>query len=131
MRDEVLAADRDLFRDTVEEHLTDEIYTIRQWVLSHKSTIFNKAAESHSAAPRQKQKLLPSCFHPLKKGKQKRNHICSDPTPVPVYQSTCMGDHFLQFPLPLTYIPRSNKKLAHLVRNFQQLPLIFGGDHPT
>jgi hypothetical protein len=39
VRDEVLAADWDLFRDTIEEHLTNEIYTIRQWVLSHKSTI--------------------------------------------------------------------------------------------
>jgi hypothetical protein len=39
VRDEVIAAKRDLFRDTVEEHLTDEIYTIGQWVLSHKSTI--------------------------------------------------------------------------------------------
>ena len=35
VQDEVLAADRDLFRDTVEEHLTCKIYAICQWVLSH------------------------------------------------------------------------------------------------
>jgi hypothetical protein len=42
-----------------------------------------------------------------------------------------MGDHFQQVPLAPTSIPRSNKQLAHLVDNFQQLPLVFGGDHPT
>jgi hypothetical protein len=130
VRDEVLAADRDLFRDTVEEHLTDEIYTIRQWVLSHKSTIQQSRRESQRCSTT-KIKLLPSYFPPLKKGKQNHNHLRSAPTPVPFYQSTHMGDHFQQVPLPPTSIPRSNKQLAHLVRNYQQLPLIFCGDHPT
>jgi hypothetical protein len=35
----ILVADRDLFRDSVEDHLTDDIYTIRQWVLLHSQII--------------------------------------------------------------------------------------------
>jgi hypothetical protein len=130
VQDEVLAADRDLFRDTVEEHLTDEIYAICQWVLSHKSTIQQSRQESKRRST-MKIKLLPSYFHPLKKGKRKRNHFRSAPTPVPIYQSTRMGDHFQHVPSAPTSIPRSNKQLAHLVHNFQHLPLVFGGDHPT
>jgi hypothetical protein len=130
VQDEVLAAERDLFRDTVEEHLIKEIYTICQWVLSYKSTIQQSRRESRQRSTT-KIKLLPSYFHPLKKGKRKRNHFCSAPTPVPIYQSTCMGDHFQHVLLAPTLIPRSNKQLAHLVHNFQQLPLVFGGDHPT
>jgi hypothetical protein len=129
VRDEVIAAKRDLFRDTVEEHLTDEIYTIGQWVLSHKSTIQQSRREWRRRSTT-KIKLLPSYFHPLKKGKRKRNHIRSAPTPVPVYQSTRIGDHFQQVPLPLASIPRSNKQLAHLVRSFQQLPLILAAIFP-
>ncbi len=97
VQDGGIAADRDLFRDTVEEHLTDEIYTIRQWVLSHKSTIQQSRRESRRRSTT-KIKLLPSYFHPLKKGKRKRNHFRSAPTPVPIYQSTRMGDHFQHVP---------------------------------
>jgi hypothetical protein len=46
VRDEVLAANWDLFRDNVEEYLTAEIYTIRLCVLSHKSTIQQSRRES-------------------------------------------------------------------------------------
>jgi hypothetical protein len=97
VRDEVIAADRDLFRDTIKEHLTDEIYTIHQWVLSHKSTVQQSRRESRRCS-RTKIKLLPAYFHPLKKGKRKRTHFRSAPTPVPLYQSTRMGDHFQQVP---------------------------------
>jgi hypothetical protein len=130
VRAEVLAADHDLFRDTVEEHLTDEIYTIRQWVRSHKTTIQQSRRESRRRSTINI-KLLPAYFHPLKKGKRKRTHLRSAPTPIPIYQSTRMGDHFQHAPSIPTPAPRSNKQLAHIVRNFQQLPLIFGGDHPT
>ena len=130
MRDEVLAADRDLFRDTVDVHLTDEIYTIRQWVRSHKATIQQSRRESRRRST-SNIRLLPTYFHPLQKRKRKRNHFRFAPTPVPIYQSTRMGDHFHKIPSLPAPIPRSNKQLAHLVSNFQQLPLIFGGDHPT
>jgi hypothetical protein len=39
MQPDVLAADRDLFRDSLEDHLTDNIHTIQQWVLSHRQII--------------------------------------------------------------------------------------------
>jgi hypothetical protein len=60
VRDEVLAADRDLFRDTVEIHLTDEIYTIRQWVLSHQSTIQQSRRESRRRSTTKIKLLHPS-----------------------------------------------------------------------
>jgi hypothetical protein len=92
VRDEVLTADQDLFRDTVKKHLTDdEIYTICQWVLSHKSTIQQSRREPQRCCST-KIKLLPSYC------KRKHNHLRSAPTPIPVYQSTCMEDHFQQVP---------------------------------
>jgi hypothetical protein len=130
VQDEVLAANRDLFRDTVEKHLTDEIYTIGEWVLSHKSTIQQSRRESRRSSTT-KMKLLPTYFHPLKKGKGKRHHFRSAPTPVPIYQSTHMEHHFLQVSSASASIPHSNNQFAHLVRNFQQSPLIFGSNHPT
>jgi hypothetical protein len=46
LQSEVLAADRDLFRDTVDDHLTDAIYTIRQWVRSYRPIIYRSHREA-------------------------------------------------------------------------------------
>ncbi len=130
MQPDVLAADRDLFRDSVEDHLTDDIYTIRQWVLSHRQIIHRSRREARHRST-QTIKLLPKYFHPLKSGKRKRKYYKSAPTPVPIYESTRMSDHFPHTPSLPAPVARTDQQLSHLVRNFQQLPLIFGGDHPT
>jgi hypothetical protein len=79
---------------------------------------------SQSKTPSQ---LLPS--FEIRQTKQK--YYKSVPTPVPVYKSTQMLDHFQKAPSIQNPVIRSDQQLAHLVRNFQQLPSIFGGDHPT
>jgi hypothetical protein len=40
------SADRDLFGDTVDDHLTDAIYTIRQWVRSYRPIIYRSRREA-------------------------------------------------------------------------------------
>ena len=130
LQPEVLAADRDLFRDSVDEHLTDAIYTIRQWVRSYSPIIYRSRREARHRSI-SNLKLLPKYFHPLKSGKRKRKYYKSSPSPIPVYESTRMSDHFHQVPQVSTPVARTDKQLIHIVRNFQQLPLIFGGDHPT
>jgi hypothetical protein len=130
MQPDVLAADRDLFRDSVEDHLANDIFTIRQWVLSHRQIIHCSRREAKHCSTHNI-KLLPKYFHPLKAGKQKQKYYISLPTPVLVYKSTPMADHFPHTPYIPNPVIRSDQQLAHLIRNFQQPPLIFGGDHPT
>jgi hypothetical protein len=64
VQDKVLAADRNLFQDTTKEHLTHEISSIRQWFLSHESTIQQNRRESSRRSAHDETKaatyLLPS-----------------------------------------------------------------------
>jgi hypothetical protein len=46
LQSEVLAADRDLFCNTVDDHLTDAIYTIRHWVWSYRPIIYRSRGEA-------------------------------------------------------------------------------------
>jgi hypothetical protein len=130
LQSEVIAVDRDFFRDTVDDHLTDAIYTIQQWVRSYRPIIYRSRREARHRSI-STLKLLPKYFHPLKSGKRRRKSYKLAPTSVPIYESTRMSDHFQQAPPALPPLARIDKQLIHLVRNFQQLPLIFGGDHPT
>ncbi len=114
MQPDVLAADRDLFRDSVEDHLTDDIYTIRQWVLSHRQIIHRSRREARHRST-QTIKLLPKYFHPLKSGKRKRKYYKSAPTPVPIYESTRMSDHFPHTPSLPAPVARTDQQLSHLV----------------
>jgi hypothetical protein len=70
MQPDVLAADRDLFRDSLEDHLTDNIHTIQQWVLSHRQIIHHSQREARRQSIHHRQ-LLPTYFHPLKSGRRK------------------------------------------------------------
>jgi hypothetical protein len=108
----------------------DRIFTIRQWVLSHHQIIHRSRREARHCST-YNLKLLPKYFHPLKSGKLKRKYYRSVPTTVPVYESTRISDHFPNTPSIPNPVIRSDQQLAHLICNFQQLPLIFGGDHPT
>jgi hypothetical protein len=130
MQPDVLADDRDMFRDSVEEGLTDNIFTIRNWVLSHHQVIHRSRHEARHPSTHNL-KFLPKYFHPLKSSKRKQKYHKSAPMPVPVYESTRMSDHFPHTPSFPNPVIRSDQQLAHLVHNFQQLPLIFAGDHPT
>jgi hypothetical protein len=130
LQSEVLAADRDLFLDTVDDHLTDAIYTIRQWVQSYRPIIYPSRHEAQHRSI-STLKLLPKYLHPPISGKRRRKYYKSAPTAVHIYESTRMSDHFQQAPPALPPLARTDKQLINLVRNFQQLPLIFGGDHPT
>jgi hypothetical protein len=67
MQPNVLAADHNLFRDSVEDNLTDDIFTIRQWVLPHRQIIHRSRREARHRSTHNL-KLLPKYFHPLKSG---------------------------------------------------------------
>jgi hypothetical protein len=130
MQPDVLAADQDLFRDSLEDHLTDNIHTIQQWVRSHRRIIHHSRREARRRSIHNRQPL-PTYFPPLKSGRRKRKRYKSAPPPIPYYLSTRMSDHFPNIPSIPAPVTRTDKQLPHATRNFQQLPLIFGGDHPT
>jgi hypothetical protein len=120
LQPEVLAADSNLFReDSVADHLTDAIYTIRQWVRSYRPIIYRSRRETRHRSI-SKLKPLPKYFHPLKFGKRKREYYKSAPTLVPIYESTRISDHFQQAPPAATPVARTDKQMIHIVRNFQQ-----------
>jgi hypothetical protein len=119
LQSEVLAADRDHFRNTADDHLTDAIYTIRQWVRSYRPIIYRSRRETRHRSI-SKLKPLPKYFHPLKFGKRKREYYKSAPTLVPIYESTRISDHFQQAPPAATPVARTDKQMIHIVRNFQQ-----------